>query len=69
MAQTQTKSAAAAIAAKTKLSVEGVNMVFRADGSAVNVLDNINLEIQDGAAILFIDEIHTVIGAGATSGS
>jgi ATP-dependent Clp protease ATP-binding subunit ClpA len=26
------------------------------------------LEAQDGAAILFIDEIHTVIGAGATSG-
>jgi ATP-dependent Clp protease ATP-binding subunit ClpA len=26
------------------------------------------LEAQEGAAILFIDEIHTVIGAGATSG-
>ena len=54
MAHTQTISAAATLAAKTKLSVEGVNMVFRADGSAVNVLDNVNLEIREGEFVTIL---------------
>src|ERR1700686_2845894 len=54
MAQTQTISAAAGQAVKTKLSVEGVSMVFRTDGSSVNVLDNINLEIREGEFVCFL---------------
>ena len=53
MAQTQTVPAPA-IAVKTKLSVEGITMVFRADGSAVNVLENINLEIREGEFITIL---------------
>lgn len=52
--QTQTKSAAAALAGKTKLGVEGINMVFRTDGKAVSVLDNINLEIREGEFVCIL---------------
>src|SRR5579863_9305978 len=54
MAHTQTISAAAAQAVKTKLSVDGISMVFRTDGSAVNVLDNINLEIREGEFVTIL---------------
>ena len=43
-----------ATAAKTKLSVSGVNMVFRRDGNAVNVLENIGLEVREGEFVCLL---------------
>ena len=46
--------ASVATAAKTKLSVSGVNMVFRRDGNAVNVLENIGLEVREGEFVCLL---------------
>lgn len=49
--QTESDSA---LAIKTKLCVEGVNMVFHGVGNQVNVLDDINLEIPEGEFITIL---------------
>ena len=41
-------------AVKTKLSVEGISMTFRSDDKAVDVLDNINLEIREGEFVCIL---------------
>lgn len=51
---TQPQHAASPVSTKTKLSVEDINMVFRADGHAVNVLETINLEIREGEFITIL---------------
>jgi len=38
----------------TKVSIEGVSMVFRRDGAAVNVLENISLEAREGEFVCIL---------------
>jgi NitT/TauT family transport system ATP-binding protein len=55
MAQlTSAISGTAARAVKTKVGVEGVNMVFRRDGNAVDVLNDINLEVRQGEFVCIL---------------
>ena len=41
-------------AVKTKLSFDGLGMVFRRDGNAVEVLEDINLEIREGEFVCIL---------------
>jgi NitT/TauT family transport system ATP-binding protein len=41
-------------ALKTKLRAEGISMVFRRDGNAVNVLDNVSLEVGEGEFVCLL---------------
>src|ERR1051326_9253888 len=41
-------------AAKTKVSVEGLSMIFGRNGNAVNVLDNISLEAREGEFVCIL---------------
>src|SRR5580658_4145515 len=50
----QTAAAINKQAVKTKLRAEGIDMVFRRDGNAVNVLDNINLEVGEGEFVCLL---------------
>jgi ABC-type nitrate/sulfonate/bicarbonate transport system ATPase subunit/flavin-dependent dehydrogenase len=46
--ETKVAEVAAKPVAPTKLKVEGLNMIFRRDGKAVNVLENVRLEAREG---------------------
>src|SRR6266404_5327465 len=50
----QVISAAPQRALKTKVGIEGVNMVFRRDGSSVEVLNNVNLEVREGEFVCIL---------------
>jgi ABC-type nitrate/sulfonate/bicarbonate transport system ATPase subunit len=52
MGQLSTPELARAV--KTKLSVRGVNKTFRRDGTAVNVLENIDLEAREGEFVCIL---------------
>jgi ABC-type nitrate/sulfonate/bicarbonate transport system ATPase subunit len=43
-----------ATAVRTKLSVDGVTMVFRRDGNTVEVLEDINLEVNEGEFVCLL---------------
>src|SRR5579863_2313818 len=50
----QTATAIAERALKTKLRAEGINMVFRRDGNSVSVLENVNLEVGEGEFVCLL---------------
>ncbi len=41
-------------AVSTKLRAKGINMVFKRDGVSTNVLDNVDLEVQDGEFVCLL---------------
>jgi NitT/TauT family transport system ATP-binding protein len=54
MAQLISAVAAQAQAVKTKVAIEGINMVFRRDGNTVDVLKNINLDVRKGEFVCIL---------------
>src|SRR5215470_15975247 len=43
-----------ALATKTKLNIDGINMSFNNDDKTINVLDNINLDVDEGEFVCIL---------------
>lgn len=48
MSQATSAPVASAVKAKVKVSVEGIGMIFKRDGTSTSVLEDINLEVAEG---------------------